>query len=152
MTDLSDIRTQLLRMEEARRQTRHQLDMIRAILGSLALIVIFGVIGALAWGGWQIWTKHQREAQQAANVAVVAGTMKAQQAEGHQAVEAVTNEAAVEASSRALTQSNAQAIHAASGAEVAVQPAEYDAGIRALCKRAVYRSDPMCAHLKHPAS
>ncbi len=28
MTDLSDIRTQLLRMEEARRQTRHQLDMI----------------------------------------------------------------------------------------------------------------------------
>lgn len=118
------------------------------LLGALAAIVVFGVIGYGLWLGYQAFTAHQHEAQQAANVAVVAGDTASHTAIVHDAVQAVQGEATSEAQIRAQTQASTHAIEQAQGAEVPVAPAVYDAALRAHCLRYSSRGDPACRVLR----
>jgi Flp pilus assembly protein TadB len=51
---------------------------------------------------------------------------------------------AAAAASEDLTRSNEKDIRNAKGSNAAVDPAARDAGVRALCKRRAYASDPRC--------
>lgn len=118
------------------------------ILGALAAIVVFGVVGYGLWLGYQAFAAHQRQAQQAANVAVVAGETASHTAIVHDAVQAVQGEATTEAQIRAQTEASTNAIESAPGAEVPVAPALYDAALRAHCLRNSSRGDPACRVLR----
>lgn len=63
---------------------------------------------------------------------------------GRDAVQTVGNQSAAEAQIDATTKENENAIRSAPGANAPVDPAARDAGLRALCKRSAYRSDPKC--------
>jgi hypothetical protein len=119
--------------------------MLTKLAGALAGIVMFAVIGFGLWLGWQALTAHQRQAQGAANVAVVAGTTKTQTVIGHDAVATVQAQGESEAAIHAQTQASTKAITAAPGAEAPVQPALYNVALREHCRRASARGRPECA-------
>lgn len=118
------------------------------ILGALAAIVVFAVIGFGLWWGYGVYTARQHQAQQAANVAVVEGTAKTQTVIGHDAAQTVQAQAETEAAIHAQTQASTKAIAAASGAEVAIQPSLYNVALREHCKRASAHDAPECAALR----
>ncbi len=63
---------------------------------------------------------------------------------GQDAVNTVGAAADREAASDALTRSNEVEIRNAQGADAVVAAPARDAGLRALCRRAAYHSDPKC--------
>lgn len=118
------------------------------ILGALAAIVVFAVIGFGLWWGYGVYTARQHHAQQAANVAVVAGTIKTQTAIGHDAAQTVQAQAETEAAIHAQTQASTKVIAAAPGAEAPIQPSLYNVALREHCKRASARGKPECLPIK----
>ncbi|GAA0745220.1 hypothetical protein CA233_19120 [Sphingomonas sp. ABOLD] len=62
----------------------------------------------------------------------------------------IGNQTAAEGHIDDITKENEHEIRAAPGANAPVDPAARDAGLRALCKRASYRSDPKCLQFAAP--
>lgn len=118
------------------------------VLGALAAIVVFGVIGYGLWLGYQAVTQHDHQAQASTNATAVAGETASHTAIVHDAVQAVQGEATSEAQIRAQTQASTNAIESAPGAEVPVAPSLYDAALRAHCLRNSSRGEPACRGLR----
>jgi hypothetical protein len=125
---------------------------MKTMLIAAAAVVVATVVGFGLFLVWQAVTGHQRQAQASADVAAQSKEIASAAAAGHDAVEAVSNQADEESTTADLTKANADAIHAAPGAEAPVTPDADNAGLRALCLRHVYRNDPACRQLRHPGS
>lgn len=69
---------------------------------------------------------------------------------GRDAVETVGEAGEREAASEALTRDNERNIRDAEGADDEVAVPVNDAGLRSLCKRRAYRSDPRCVQYADP--
>jgi hypothetical protein len=83
-----------------------------------------------------------------AAAAKVDATMSdARASSGKDAVDTISNTSARENGVAQTTKENSDAIHAAPGANVAVDPAVDDAGRRSLCRRAAYRDSKQCKRL-----
>lgn len=107
----------------------------RAIMFALAALFVLAVI----IGGYNaITAKPKAEARLGRN------TTEAASASGRDAVNTVGAAGEREAAADAVTRSNDKDIRNAQGADAAVADPARDAGLRGLCKRQAYRSDPRC--------
>lgn len=122
------------------------------VLGALAMIVVFGVVGYGLYLGYGLLTAHQHQVRSASNAVVVAQTTATQTVIGHDAVQTVQAQAESEAAIHAQTQASAKAITAAPGAEVPIQPSLYNVALREHCKRASARGAPECKALHQRGS
>ena len=104
----------------------------------LWILGVFAVIIALIWlYNW--WTADAK----------LEARLNKEQAEaaidsGADAVNTVGEAGRREADSEALTRASDREIRNAEGSEVDVGVPAHDAGLRSLCKRRAYRSDPRC--------
>lgn len=80
----------------------------------------------------------------AAQSRVDASQGQAQAESGKDAIDTVSRAGEAQAASEGQSRRAEQDIRSASGAGDAVNPAARDAGLAALCKRAIYRNHPRC--------
>jgi len=108
-----------------------------------AAIVVALLLGL--WLGYRALTADSRtEARLARNQAESALES------GRDAVDTVGKASDREAASDALTRDNDRSIRDAEGADDEVGSAVNDAGLRSLCRRRAYRSDPRCVQFANP--
>lgn len=125
---------------------------MREMLQALATIVMFVVIAGVAYLGWNAWTAHQRGVEASAHTEVAAKTVRSQTAAGSDAVAVVQQQASAEATIKAQTETNREAITHAAGAAAPISGDLYYAALRAHCLRLSSRNDPACLSLRHPGS
>lgn len=118
--------------------------MIRWAVG----LVLFGLAAAglflFATGQIDIGGREKAEAS------IETGRADAALASGGDAANTVDAAGDRESAIDDITQENADAIHAAEGADAPVNPHANTAGLRALCRRAAYRNLPRCLQLADP--
>ena len=107
----------------------------RVLMGAVVLILLLGFLQVRSC---------QQERQQAAESRVERGQAKAGQESAKDAIETTGNVSRAEQGSADLTRTNEQEIRNAKGAEVVIHPDVSAAGLRSLCRRAVYRDTERC--------
>ena len=111
--------------------------MIIALIG-IALVVALLLLGPAACRKWQNAGAQSR---------VNTGQASAAQETGRDAIGTVSNRAASDADSEALSRANADRIRAAKDAATRAPEADF-AGRTSLCKRPSYANDPQCSRYK----
>ena len=111
-------------------------------------LVRIGIVIAALLAAWWLYSfitgKPKAEAELAKN------QVEAVQRSAEDAIDTVGKAGEREAASADLTQSNEEEIRNAQGADVTVDPAVRDAGLRSLCRRSSNRSDPICVRFVNP--
>ncbi len=115
---------------------------------AVKVIVVLLVIVAVA--GLLVARSCSAERTAKTSEKVATGQAGAVAASGKDAVETVGNRSASDTAADTVTRENADAIDKAPGANVAVDPAVRDAGLRSLCRRASYRSNSKCVQFVNP--
>lgn len=114
---------------------------LRLVLGLVAVMCIISLI-----------TLNRCSAARTAGTEAKLATGQAGAAiqSGADAVDTIGNTQANEAAADITTKENDDEIRNAPGASAPVDPAVRDAGLRSLCRRASYRSNPQCVQYAHP--
>jgi hypothetical protein len=111
----------------------------------IGLSVVALLLVMLAW--WAL-ASHQRHKQEVAQEAAAAKVAPYQGKAQAQATDAVASQTDREITNAADTARNHDAIIHAPGAQAPVDPGVDDAGLRALCLRRTYASQPQCVRLR----
>jgi hypothetical protein len=102
----------------------------------------------LILAAWWLYSALTRDARTEARLSRNQTT--AAQNSGRDAVNTVAEAANREAGDADLTRSNEMEIRNAEGSDAIVADPAHDAGLRSLCRRRSYRSDPRCVQYANP--
>jgi hypothetical protein len=118
--------------------------MIRGYEITARMIAIAVAVLALVIGPMLVVRSCDKRHSQAAQERVEDSQAQAASNSAADAIATVSASGEAERASEDLTRANDRDIRAAEGAEVKVGAGVNAAGLKALCKRAAYRSDPKC--------
>jgi hypothetical protein len=114
----------------------------REIAGRTIAMAVGVILLVVAVLGFLTYCQNQRS--KGAQSRVDRSQSEAQAESGKDAIGTVSRSGEAQAASEGQSRQAEQDIRSAEGSNQAVNPAVRDAGLAALCKRAIYKDDPRC--------